>query len=333
VNNRQIILTSRPIGVPQPSHFELRTSPVPPLKDGEFLVENVYLSVDPAQRGYVNEENNYAPPVPLGGVMRAMAVGRVIDSRNEGFRAGDYLYGWFGWQDYCACQPGAVLRRVDPAQAPLSAAAGVLGINGLTAYLALEDIGRPKPGETIVVTAAAGAVGSIVGQLAKLAACRTVAVVGSDGKGRHCVAQYGYDAFVNYHEPAAESLKHACPKGVDIFFDNVAGELADTILRQMNPFGRVIKCGTVSIPVWIPPPQGPRIDREILTRRLRIEGFIIFDHIARFEAAAAKLAGLLAEGKLRYDEDIETDIAEAPRALVDVYAGRNSGKKLVRLRD
>ena len=134
MNNRQIILTSRPIGVPQPSHFELRTSPVPPLNDGEFLVENVYLSVDPAQRGYVNEENNYAPPVPLGGVMRAMAVGRVIDSRNEGFRAGDYLYGWFGWQDYCACQPGAVLRRVDPGQAPLSAAAGVLGINGLTAW-------------------------------------------------------------------------------------------------------------------------------------------------------------------------------------------------------
>jgi len=333
VNNRQIILTSRPIGVPQPSHFELRTSPVPPLNDGEFLVENVYLSVDPAQRGYVNEENNYAPPVPLGGVMRAMAVGRVIDSRNEGFRAGDYLYGWFGWQDYCACQPGAVLRRVDPAQAPLSAAAGVLGINGLTDHLALEDIGRPKPGETIVVTAAAGAVGSIVGQLAKLAGCRTVAVVGSDEKGRHCVAQYGYDAFVNYHDPVAESLKRACPKGVDIFFDNVAGELADTILRQMNPFGRVIKCGTVSIPVWVPPPQGPRIDREILTRRLRIEGFIIFDHIARFEAAAAKLAGLLADGKLRYDEDIETDIAEAPRALVDVYAGRNSGKKLVRLRD
>jgi hypothetical protein len=180
---------------------------------------------------------------------------------------------------------------------------------------------------------AAGAVGSIVGQLAKLAGCRTVAVVGSDEKGRHCLAEYGYDAFVNYHDPVVESLKHACPKGVDIFFDNVAGELADTILRQMNPFGRVIKCGTVSIPVWVPPPQGPRIDREILTRRLRIEGFIIFDHIARFEAAAAKLAGLLAEGKLRYDEDIETDIAEAPRALVDVYAGRNSGKKLVRLRD
>ena len=333
MNNRQIVLTSRPVGVPQPSHFELRTSTVPPLQDGEFLVENLYLSVDPAQRGYVNEENNYTPPVPLGGVMRAMAVGRVVDSRDPEFRAGECLYGWFGWQDYCVCRRNALLRRADARQAPLSAAAGVLGINGLTAYLALEDIGRTKPGETIVVTAAAGAVGSIVGQLAKHAGCRTVAVVGSDQKGQHCMDHYGYDAFVNYHGSLAKALQEACPKGIDVFFDNVAGEVADTIVRQMNAFGRVIKCGTVSIPVWVPPPQGPRMDREILTRRLRVEGFIIFDHVARFDAAAAELARLVTAGKLRYDEDIETDIAQAPRALVDVYAGRNTGKKLVKLRD
>jgi NADPH-dependent curcumin reductase CurA len=333
VNNRQIVLTSRPVGVPQPAHFELRTSTVPPLQDGEFLVENVYLSVDPAQRGYVNEENNYTPPVPLGGVMRAMAVGRVIDSRDPEFRAVEILYGWFVLQDYCVCRRNALLRRADPRQAPLSAAAGVLGINGLTAYLALEGIGRTKAGETIVVTAAAGAVGSIVGQLARHAGCRTVAVVGSDQKGQHCLDHYGYDAFVNYHGALAEALQQACPKGIDVFFDNVAGDVADTIVRQMNAFGRVIKCGTVSIPVWVPPPQGPRMDREILTRRLRIEGFIIFDHVARFDAAAAELARLLTAGKLRYDEDIETDIAQAPRALVDVYAGRNTGKKLVKLRD
>lgn len=333
MDNRQIVLVSRPVGVPQPSHFELRTSAVPQLRDAEFLVENLYLSVDPAQRGYVNDENNYAPPVPLGSVMRAMAVGRVIDSRHADFKVGEYLYGWFGWQDYCVCQPSALLRRVDPRQASLSAGAGLLGINGLTAYLALQDIGRPKSGETVVVTAAAGAVGSFVGQLAKLAGCRTVAVVGSDEKGTQCVTQYGYDAYVNYHGPAAEMLRDACPKGIDIFFDNVAGDLADTIIRQMNWFGRVVKCGTVSIPVWVPPPQGPRIDREILTRRLRVEGFIIFDHVARFDSAAAELARLLAEGKLRYDEDIENDIAQAPQALVDVYAGRNRGKKLVKLRD
>ncbi|HKQ81379.1 MAG TPA: NADP-dependent oxidoreductase [Steroidobacteraceae bacterium] len=331
--NRQVILTSRPVGVPQPSHFEVRSTSVPALEDGEFLVENVYLSVDPAQRGYVNEENNYSPPVPIGGVMRAMAVGRVVDSRHSGFKRGEYLYGWFGWQDYCVCQPGALLRRVDPQQAPLSTGVGLLGINGLTALLALEDIGQPKSGETLVVTAGAGAVGSIVGQLGKLAGCRAVAVVGSDDKGKQCVAEFGYDAYVNYHKPLAEALKEACPRGIDIFFDNVAGDVGDTILRQMNSFGRVIKCGTVSIPVWVPPPQGPRIDREILTRRLRVEGFIIFDHIARFDAAAAKLAALLDQGKLHYAEDVENDIARAPAALVDVYAGRNRGKKLIKLRD
>lgn len=331
--NRQIVLASRPIGVPQPSHFELKSTAVPALKEGEFLVENLYLSVDPAQRGYVNEENNYAPPVPIGGVMRAMAVGRVIDSRHADFKQGEYLYGWFGWQDYCVCQPAALLRRVDPRQASLSVSVGLLGISGLTAYLALQDIGKPKAGETVVVTAAAGAVGSIVGQLARQADCRAVAVVGSDEKGRQCVAEYGYDAYVNYKTPLEPALREACPKGIDIFFDNVAGTIADTIMSRMNFFGRVVKCGTVSIPVWVPPPQGPRMDREILTRRLRVEGFIIFDHIARFDTAAAELARLFNEGMLAYDEDIETKLEQAPQALVDVYAGRNRGKKLVKLRD
>ena len=174
MNNRQIVLESRPVGIPQPQHFMLRSSETAQPRDGEFLVENHYLSVDPAQRGYVNDENNYAPPVPIGAVMRAMAVGRVIASRCEQVRVGEYLYGWFGWQDYCVAAPAAILRRVDPEQAPLSTAAGLLGINGLTAYLALHDIGRPQPGDTVLVSAAAGAVGSIVGQLAKQAGARPV---------------------------------------------------------------------------------------------------------------------------------------------------------------
>jgi NADPH-dependent curcumin reductase len=330
--NRQIILTSRPVGVPQPSHFELVTHRVPELSQGEILVENQYLSVDPAQRGYVNDENNYVAPVPIGAVMRALAVGRVISSRHPDFAIGEHVYGWFGWQDYCVCLPAAVLRRVDPHQAPLSTAAGLLGINGLTAYLALQNIGQPKEGETIVVTAGAGAVGSIVGQLAKQAGCRTVAVVGSDEKGAQCREDFGFDAFVNYRRPLAEALMQACPEGIDIFFDNVSGDIADAIVRRMNWFGRIIQCGTVSIPVWIPPPQGPRIEREILTRRLRLEGFVIFDHAARFNEVAAKLAALLAAGELRIHEDVETDLAGAPQALVDVYTGRNTGKKLIRLR-
>lgn len=330
--NRQIILISRPVGVPQPQHFDQVTGVVPERKQGDMLVENIYLSVDPAQRGYVNDEDNYVAPVPIGGVMRALAVGRIVESKCPEFAIGEYLYGWFGWQDYCVCQPGAVLRRVNPRQAPLSVAAGLLGINGLTAYLALHDIGNPKAGETVVVTAGAGAVGSIVGQLAKLRGCRTVAVVGSEEKGAQCVQEFGYDAYVNYHDSLAQAFERACPQGVDIFFDNVAGTLADFIVRRMNWFGRIIQCGTVSIPIWVPAPQGPRIQREMLTRRLKMEGFVIFDHLSRFDEVASDLAVLLASGSLRIREDIETELGRAPHALVAVYAGLNKGKKLIRLR-
>lgn len=332
MDNRQITLKSRPVGIPKPEHFELKTAAVPELKDGEFLVENHYLSVDPAQRGYVNDENNYAPPVPIGEVMRAMAVGKVIASKNPDYAEGQFLYGWFGWQDYCVATAASVLRRVDPEQAPLSTGVGLLGINGLTAHLALQDIGQPKAGETVLVTAGAGAVGSIVGQLAKQAGARPVAVVGSDEKGEQCLAEYGYDAYLNYHQPLEDKLHEVCPKGVDVFFDNVAGEIADIVIRQMALFGRVIQCGTVAIPSWVPPPTGPRHTREILTRRLRIEGFVIFDHLKRFDASAKILAAMLADGRLRYNEDIGDRIEDAPQALADVYSGANRGKKLIRLR-
>jgi NADPH-dependent curcumin reductase CurA len=332
MKNRRIILKSRPVGIPQPAHFELEVADVPALEDGEFLVENIFLSVDPAQRGYVNEENNYAPPVPLGGVMRALAVGRVRESRHPDYVRDQYLYGWFGWQDYCVCRPSAMLRRVDPAQASLSTAAGLLGINGLTASLALRSIGKPKAGETVVVTAAAGAVGSIVGQLAKLADCRPIAIVGSEEKGAQCVASFGYSAYANYREPLEPKLRELCPDGVDVFFDNVSGAIADSILGQMASFGRVIQCGTISIASWATVPQGPRVAREVLTRRLRMEGFVIFDHAAYFDAVAAELAALLAAGALRVEEDIEMGLERAPQALVDVYAGRNRGKKLIQLK-
>ena len=332
MQNRQIVLASRPVGIPQPSHFALKTTPAPEIRDGEFLVENHYLSVDPAQRGYVNDENNYAPPVPIGAVMRAMAVGKAVQSKCADVQVGEFLYGWFGWQDYCAATPAAILRRVDPAQAPLSTGAGLLGINGLTAYLALHDIGQPKSGETVLVTAAAGAVGSIVGQLARKAGARAIAVVGSDDKGRQCCEEYGYAAYVNYRKPLEAALREACAKGIDVFFDNTGGEIADIVYGQMALFGRVIQCGTMSIPSWVPVPVGPRKDREILTRRLRVEGFVIFDHLKRYDETAARLAAMIRDGSLRYAEDIGTEIADAPQALVDVYGGLNKGKKLIKLR-
>jgi NADPH-dependent curcumin reductase CurA len=332
MKNRRILLKFRPVGIPQPAHFELDATDTPALQDGEFLVENIFLSVDPAQRGYVNEENNYAPPVALGAVMRALAVGRVQESRHPDYVRDQYLYGWFGWQEYCVCRPDAVLRRVDAGQAPLSTAAGLLGINGLTAHLALKNIGHLKAGETVVVTAAAGAVGSIVGQLARLQDCRPIAIVGSAEKGAHCVAAFGYSGYANYHEPLEPMLQELCPGGVDVFFDNVSGTVADTIIAKMAWFGRVIQCGTVSIPSWVPVPQGPRVAREVLTRRLRMQGFVVFDHAAHFDAVAAELAALLKSGALRIEEDIEFGIERAPQALVDVYAGRNRGKKLIQLK-
>lgn len=330
--NRQVVLTSRPQGIPQPHHFEVRSPEAPVAGPNEILVENVLLSIDPAQRGYVNEENNYTPPVPIGAVMRSLAVGRIVASNHSRFRAGEYVYGWFGWQEYCACGADAVLRRVDPGQASLAMAAGVLGINGLTAQIALSELGAPNAGETVVVTAGAGAVGSLVGQLASLAGCRAVAVVGSEEKGRQCVEEFGFAAYVNYRGPWADALRQACPNGVDIFFDNVGGDLLDGILRCMNPFGRVIICGTVATSSWIPAPMGLRNEREILTRRLRVAGFVIFDHVPKFDAVAKELAVLLAERRLRAEVDIESGLERAPQALVDVYAGRNRGKKLISLR-
>lgn len=332
MKNRQIVLKSRPVGIPQPEHFELVERAVPPLQPGEFLIENHYLSVDPAQRGYVNDENNYAPPVPIGAVMRAMAVGKVVASQCETVHEGAFYYGWFGWQDYCVATAASILRKADPDLAPLSTNAGLLGINGLTAYLALHDIGQPTPGETVLVTAAAGAVGSIVGQLAQQAGARAVAVVGSDDKGRVCMEQFGYADFINYKQPLEAGLARACPKGVDVFFDNTGGEIADAVYGHMALFGRVIQCGTMSIASWVPTPVGPRKDREILTRRLRVEGFVIFDHLKRYDDTAVALAAMVKDGRLQYAEDIGDDIATAPQALVDVYSGRNKGKKLIRLR-
>jgi NADPH-dependent curcumin reductase CurA len=331
VLNRQVVLIARPQGIPQPAHFEVRSSPRGLPGPQQMLIENVLLSIDPAQRGYVNEENNYAAPVPVGGVMRSLAVGRVAQSNHARFSVGEYLYGWFGWQECCVCGPESVLRRVDPKQAPLAAAAGLLGINGLTARLALGEIGRPKPGETVLVTAGAGAVGSIVGQLAAIAGCRAVAVVGSDEKGRQCMEAFGYAQYINYRQAWNQALSRACPQGVDIFFDNVGGELLDGVLRKMNPFGRVIVCGTVATAAWVPPPVGLRNEREILTRRLRMEGFVIFDHVARFDSVAEELALMLEQGKLRVRYDVEAGLEQAPRALVDVYAGRNRGKKLIEI--
>ena len=315
--NLQMRLVARPKGVPQPAHFALARVPVVRPQEGEILVRNHYLSVDPAQRGWANDEGNYSSPVPLDTPMRALAVGEVVESRCAGINDGDFLYGWFGWQSHCTTKPDAILRRVTPSSLPLSANLSLLGINGLTAYLAFSDLGKPQRGEHVLVSTAAGSVGSFVGQLARLAGCRPVGLTSSAEKAALAQDRYGYADMIDYRSEndLASAIRRACPEGNDIFFDNTGGVIADAAIRSMRQGGRIIQCGTASIASWSPPPAGLRPEREVLTRRLRWAGFIIFDHVAAFPEAADELTRLALRGELVFDEDVLFGLEQAPAAL------------------
>jgi NADPH-dependent curcumin reductase CurA len=304
---------------------------VTPPGQGQILIRNRYLSVDPAQRGWANDEGNYSAPVPLDTPMRALAVGEVIESNAPEFHAGQFLYGWFGWQSYCLTMPDAVLRRIDPSALPLSANLSLLGINGLTACLAFHGLGDPKPGEHVLVSTAAGSVGSFVGQLAHVAGCRAVGLTGSAEKAALARARYGYQEMINYRETKdiAAAIREVCPEGNDVYFDNTGGPIADAAIRSMRLRGRIIQCGTAANSSWTPVPTGPRPEREILTRRLRWSGFIIFDHIAEFETAAGRLTRLALDGKIVYDEEILLGLDKAPSAIALLYNGKNLGKLII----
>ena len=324
-SNRRVLLVQRPQGVPQASDFALDETPVPTAAPGGFVVRNIYLSVDPAQRGWASAEANYSQPVPLGAPMRALAVGVVVQSNDPEVAEGEFLYGWFGWQDYAAVERGAILTRARAA-VPLSAHSGLLGINGLTAYLALTGLGRPVAGDTLLVSTAAGSVGSFVGQVGRLLGCRTVGLTGDDGKVERCLNRYGYDEAHNYR---TADLASVLPERLDIYFDNTGGAALDLALRRMAPGGRVVQCGTAANQAWTPPPIGPRQEREVLTRRLVWSGFVIFDHAARYGEASDQLAAWHSEGRITYDEDMSDGIRHAPGAIAELYAGRNGGKKLI----
>jgi hypothetical protein len=330
--NRRVTLVRRPTGIPTQNDFELDIVGAPAPRDGEFLVRNLYLSVDPAQRGWASDAGNYSAPSPLGEAMRALAVSVVTESRHPDFAVGDHLYGFFGWQELCAARPVDVLRRVDPDQAPLSTAASLFGINGLAAYLGLTGCGEPKPGDVVLVSTAAGAVGSIVGQIARNLGCRPIGLTGAPDKVQLCLQKFGFAAAANYKTDAVGAfLEGAAPGGVDVFFDNTGGAILDQALSHMAVRGRIVQCGTASIPGWNPRPEGPRVEREILTRRLCWQGFVIFDHLAEFEAAVAQLDAWRLSGMLCCDEDISDDLAAAPAALAGLYRGENRGKRLIRL--
>ncbi len=330
--NRQVRLKVRPTGIPDANHFEIAEGPVPQPQEGQVLVRNIYLSVDPAMRGWVNAAANYSEPVAIGAVMRSLASGRVEASRHPDFRPGDLITGWFGWQDYAAVDAKAIDRKITDTDLPLSTSLGVLGLNGVTAYFGLLEIGQPKAGETVVVSTAAGSVGSCVGQIAKLKGCRTVGIAGGPEKVRLCRDAFGFDAAIDYKAGGLDAaLAAACPQGVDVYFDNTAGAISDTVYRSLSVGARVVICGTASIASWDPPPQGPRVERHLLVRRARMQGFVVLDFKARYPEAVAALAQWVRAGRIGYREDILEGIEQAPGSIAGLYRGENLGKRLIRI--
>lgn len=330
--NRQVILVARPTGVAQAEDFAIRHVAPPALAQGQILVRNRFLSVEPAMRGWIADTGNYAAPVEIGSVMRSLAVGEIIESRSAGYAVGEIVTGWFGWQELAAVDATAVLRRVRETDLPLSLALGVLGINGVTAHLALTMIGDPKPGETVLVSTAAGAVGSAVGQIATLLGARAVGIAGGADKVTRCVAEFGYAAAIDYKsEDVREALARLCPDGVNVYYDNTAGAISDAVYPRLALNARVVICGTAAIPSWDPWPQGPRLERHLLVKRARAQGFVIFDHLDRWDTSVAQLADWVRAGKLRYAEDVLTGIESCPDALAGLYRGENHGKRVIRL--
>ena len=332
--NQQVRLKSRPAGIPQAENFEIVETPLPEPAEGEVLVRNLYLSVEPAMRGWVSAVANYAEPVALGAVMRSLCTGRVVASRAAGYQAGDIVTGWLGWQSYACVRPQAIQRKLLPSALPISTSLGVLGLNGLTAYFGLLDIGRPKAGQTVVVSTAAGSVGSCVGQIAKIKGCRTVGIAGGTTKTALCTEVFGYDVAIDYKAgDLDQALSAACPDGVDIYFDNTAGPISDAVLKHLAVGARIILCGTASVASWNPAPQGPRVERQLLVKRALMQGLLAMDHEARYAGAIEELSQWVGAGRVRYREDILQGLAQAPGAIAGLYRGENLGKRLIRLEE
>ena len=332
-SNRQVRLKARPSGIPQAEHFEIVDGAVPDIADGQVLVRNDYLSVEPAMRGWVSAVANYSKPVGIGEVMRAFTAGKIVKSRRAGYAEGDAVMGLLGWQDFAVSDGSTITRKIKETDLPLSLALGILGLNGVTAYFGLLDVGRPRPGDTVVVSTAAGAVGSAVGQIAKLTGCRTVGLTGGAAKVKICQDEFSFDAAIDYKAgKLAEALAEACPRGIDVYFDNTAGAISDAVLAQLAIGARVVICGTASVSSWDPPPQGPRVERNLLVKRATMSGFLAFDYAHRYEEAIARLAAWVRQGHLHYREDISDGIEHCPGAIAELYRGDNLGKRLIRLK-
>ncbi|HXZ85138.1 MAG TPA: NADP-dependent oxidoreductase [Myxococcota bacterium] len=333
--NRQWLLRARPVGMVKESDFEQRESPAPVPKEGEVLVRVLYLSFDPAMRGWMEDRPSYIPPVALGEVMRAGAVGQVVESKSPALEVGDFVQGMFGWQEYAlAARGGLGAATLLPKGMPLTWPLGVCGITGLTAYFGLLDLGKPKPGETVVVSGAAGATGSVAGQIAKLEGCRAIGIAGGAEKCRWLVEQAHFDAAIDYkREDVAKLLRELCPKGIDVYFDNVGGEILDAALANLAQRARIVQCGGISGYNEASPPPGPRNLMNLVITRSRMEGFIVIDYLPRFAEATAKLVQWVREGKIAHAEDVQHGIENAPKTFLRLFQGKNLGKQLLKLAD
>jgi len=328
--NVQVLLARRPKDAPQESDFHIVETAVPGIRDGQFLVRAHYLSLDPYMRGRMNDAKSYAKPVGIGEVMEGEAAGEVIASRHTGFKPGDKVVARTGWQAY-GVSDGTNVRKIESTDIPISAYLGVVGMPGRAAYIGLIDIGQPKSGETVVVSAASGAVGSVVGQIAKIKSCRAVGIAGGREKCRYAVEELGFDACVDYKAGRlADDLAQATPKGVDIYFENVGGEILDTVLRRLNPFARIPLCGLIS-QYNLSEPYGLKNIGALLINRVKLQGFIVSDHAARHPAANKDLEQWLREGRLKYRESVVEGLRNAPQAFIGLLSGKNLGKQLIKL--
>jgi len=332
LQNRQVRVLRRAVGVPTPDVFEVVDSPMPDPPSGGVVVRVINAAVDPAMRGWLSAEPNYLT-VPDGAVMRAHGVGEVIASDCPAWPVGATAYGWLGWQRFAAVAASDMLWPIDLTVAPAEAWLSIFGLNGLTAWLGLIHLARPQPGETLLVTTAAGGVGGVVGQLAAAEGLQAIGLAGGQEKMQRAIAELGYARAIDYRA-AGEDLRsrvaEACPAGIDIFFDNTAGALADAVFPSLNVGARVIQCGTAAVANWLPPPLGPRRERDILVKRLSWRGFVAFDHQAVFPEAQARLRDLYAMGKLKAHDEVLDGLDQAPSAIQRLYRGENHGRLSLR---
>ncbi|WP_137822811.1 NADP-dependent oxidoreductase [Pseudomonas sp. D(2018)] len=330
--NRQFLLAQRPVGPATRDTFSYVETPTGEPAPSQVLVENLYLSLDPAMRGWMNDARSYIPPVAIGEVMRALGIGRVVASQHPDYQVGDHVCGVVGVQDYFLGEPRD-FHKVDPNQAPLPLYLSALGMTGMTAYFALLDVGQPKAGETVVISGAAGAVGGVAGQIARIKGCRVVGIAGGADKCRYLVEELGFDGAIDYKaENLHAALKRECPKGVDVYFDNVGGDILDAVLTRINRKARIVICGAISQYNNKEAVKGPANYLALLVNRARMEGMVVFDYAPRFGEAVKDIASWLASGELKSKEDVVSGLETFPETLGKLFSGENFGKLVLKVR-